>query len=138
MLAFVSTAIRHHSCETRNYRRQTISLSELIKIYEGKTVPLGETISEDIVEIRTARRQRSPEEQTQLRMDVSLVLSKLPEDLRQVAEHLQIESIKETAQSLGLPRSRVYGAIRRLRSIFEDANLKDYLEDSATDLSCAG
>ena len=37
------------------------------------------------------------------------------------------ETITEAAKSLGMPRSTLYGVIGRLKSVFEDAGLRDYL-----------
>ena len=84
-------------------------------------------IVEDEADIRAGRRRRSREEEAQLRLDVSLVLSGLPNDLRKVAERLMTETVTEAAKSLGIPRTTLYGAKERLRRIFENTGLRDYL-----------
>lgn len=123
----ISKLFRDRRPEKRDYRRESGSLNDPIADNEGETTERAYTIGQDEVDIRGGRRNRTREEEAQLRFDVSLVLSRLPEDLRAVAEQLMAETIAEAAKSLGMPRSTLYGAIGRLKPLFEDAGLRDYL-----------
>jgi len=123
----ISKLIRHRKQEMRDYRRESCSLNDLIEDADGDTIERAYTVDQDEADIRTGRRHRTREEEAQLRIDVSLVLSKLPDDLRPVAERLMTETFTEASESLGIPRATLYGARDRLRLIFENAGLRDYL-----------
>ena len=123
----ISTLIRYRTQERRDFRRESFSLNDHIKDPGGEAVERACTIGQDEAEIRIDRRHRSREEDAQLRVDVSLVLSGLPTDLRELAGLLKTQTITEAAQSLGIPRSTLYGSRDRLRRIFENAGLQDYL-----------
>ena len=98
-----------------------------VKDAEGKAIQRADLISQDEVDARRGLPHRSREEQAQLRLDISIVLAMLPDNLRIVAELLKTKTRTEIAKALDIPRSKVYGHIERLRTIFEDAGLGDYL-----------
>ena len=123
----ISKLIRHRRQEMRDHRRETCSLNEVVENGDGETTERACTIDQDEADMHAGRRSRTREDEAHLRLDVSLVLSGLPEDLREVAEHLMSETVTEAAKSLGMPRTTLYGAIGRLRRIFEDAGLREYL-----------
>ena len=123
----ISKLIRHRRQEMRDYRREACSLNELVMNGDGETTERACTVDQDEADIHAGRRSRTREDEAHLRLDVSLVLSGLPDDLRAVAEHLMTETVTEAAKSLGVPRTTLYGAIGRLRQIFEDEGLREYL-----------
>ncbi len=123
----ISKLIRDRKREKRDHRRASGSLNEPIVDGESGTTERVHTISQDVVDVRHRRRDRTREEEAKLRFDVSLVLRELPEDLQAVASQLMGETITEAAKSLGVPRSTLYGAIDRLRSVFRKAGLQHYL-----------
>jgi RNA polymerase sigma-70 factor (ECF subfamily) len=123
----ISKLFRHRKREIRDYRREACSLDDPIEDPEGKTIRRAHTIGQDEADIRLGRRTRAHEEEAQLRIDVSLVLARLPDDLREVAERLKVETISKAARSLGIPRNTLYGSVKRLRLLFEDYGLRDYL-----------
>ncbi len=123
----ISNLFRDRRREKRDYRREFGSLNDHIQDGEGETIERAYTIDQDDVDIRMGHRHRSREEEAHLRLDVSLVMSGLPEDLREIAEVLMKTTITEAAKSLGMPRSTLYGAVGRLRPFFENAGLGDYL-----------
>jgi RNA polymerase sigma-70 factor (ECF subfamily) len=123
----ISKLIRHRKQAKRDYRRESCSLGDMLEGPYGNPIARSETIDQDKAEIRTGKRHRTYEEEIHLRLDVSLVISKLPDDLRPVAEQLMTKTITEAAKSLGIPRTTLYGMRDRLRSIFENADLKKYL-----------
>ena len=123
----ISKLIRDRKREIRNFCRESCSLNDLLEDPEGNTIERAYTIDQDRASIRIGRRNHTSEEEAQLRLDVSLVLSGLPDDLRPIAERLKTQTLTEAANSLGIPRTTLYGAKKRLRRIFEDAGLRHYL-----------
>ena len=123
----ISKLIRYRTQEKRDFRRESFSLNDRIDDPESESIERISTVGQDEADIRIGKRRRSREEEAQLRVDVSLVLSGLPNDLRELAELLKTHTITQAAESLGIPRSTLYGARDRLRCIFENAGLKKYL-----------
>jgi len=128
----ISNLIRYRIQEKRDYRREACSLNEMIVDREGNTVERAQTMCGDAAAIRLGTRDRTRCQEANLRFDVSVMLKGLPEDLRQVAEELKSKSVADTARALGVPRSTLYGAIGRLRVIFAEAGLREYLGESPT------
>jgi len=123
----ISKLLRDRKRERRDFRRIARSLNDPIEDGEGESTERAYTIDQDEVDIRMGHRHCSREEEAHLRLDVSLVVSGLPEDLREIAKRLQTETITEAAKSLGIPRSTLYGKIDRLKLLFENAGLRDWL-----------
>jgi RNA polymerase sigma factor (sigma-70 family) len=59
----------------------------------------------------------------EVRHDVDTVLSKLPEDLRRLADSLKCGSVAQAARDLGVPRTTLRERMRKLRPYFERAGL---------------
>jgi RNA polymerase sigma-70 factor (ECF subfamily) len=123
----ISKLFRHRRREMRDYRRESCSLDDTIEDAEGETIWRACTINQDEAAIRLGRRTRTREEETQLRIDISLVLAKLPDDLREIAGQLLTKSVAEVARDLGIPRTTLYESVKRLRPFFEDTALRNYL-----------
>lgn len=123
----ISKLFRYRRREMRDYRRESCSLDDPIEDAEGKPIRRACSFCQGKAAFRLGKRARSREEEAQLRIDVSLVLEKLPDDLREVAEQLKTETVSDAARNLGIPRTTLYGNIKRIRSLFEDAELQDYL-----------
>jgi len=123
----ISKLIRHRKQKKRDHRRESCSLNDSIEGLYGETIERVATLDQDEVAIRIGRRRCTREEEARLHFDVSIVISRLPNDLRPIAEHLKTETITETAKNLGIPRTPLSGASHRLRGLFEDAGLKKYL-----------
>jgi RNA polymerase sigma-70 factor (ECF subfamily) len=70
---------------------------------------------------------RTDEEWAELASDVADVLAGLPPDDRDLAERLMRQSKAAAARGLGVPRTTLYVALRRLRARFERAGLRGYL-----------
>ena len=62
-----------------------------------------------------------------LRGDLNAVLSKFTPRQRDICDQLLRESVSPAARELGLPRSTVRDEIARIRVIFEEAGLGEYL-----------
>ncbi len=127
----VSTLIRHQRQEKRDYRRPVCSLDAQVEDQDGQARGLDEVLSQDAFDDEVARHDRPQAERLDLRLDLSLVLDELPEDLRQLALRLQTRTVAEIARELGVPRSTLYEkSIARLRKIFEDKGLREYLGEA--------
>jgi RNA polymerase sigma-70 factor (ECF subfamily) len=127
----VSTLIRHQRQEKRDYRRPVCSLDAQVEDQDGQARGLDEVLSQDAFDDEVARHDRPSAERLDLRLDLSLVLDELPDDLRQLALRLQTRTVAEIARELGVPRSTLYEkGIARLRKIFEDKGLREYLGEA--------
>jgi len=127
----VSTLIRHQRQEKRDYRRPVCSLDAQVEDQDGQARGLDEVLGQDAFDDEVARHDRPQAERLDLRLDLSLVLDELPDDLRQLALRLQTRTVAEIARELGVPRSTLYEkGIARLRKIFEDKGLREYLGEA--------
>lgn len=66
-------------------------------------------------------------ERTELRLDLEAVFQQLPPDLRLLAERLMRQTVSEISRQTKVPRSTVQSRVRRLRSWFEQHDLRDFL-----------
>jgi len=64
-------------------------------------------------------------------LDVQGLLRALPQELKRVAELLEVESVTETARRLGVGRGTVYRRIREIREFCEKPQLRKYLRTSS-------
>ncbi|MBU0743174.1 sigma-70 family RNA polymerase sigma factor [bacterium] len=127
----ISTLIRHQRQEKRDYRRPVCSLDAQVEDQDGQARGLDEILSQDAFDEEVARHDRPEAERVDLRLDLTLVLDELPDDLRQLARLLQTRTVAEIARELGVPRSTLYEkGIARLRKIFEDNGLREYLGEA--------
>ena len=123
----IQNIIRHRKQEIRDFRRESYSINGSIEPSDGNSTKFSDLISQDDAEIRRGTRRRSRRDQAQLHLDVSLVVNKIPADLQQVAQLLSEKTVTETAKALGIPRTTLYGNIERLRQIFKNNGLNEYL-----------
>lgn len=127
----ISTLIRHQRQEKRDYRRQVCPLDTPVDTQDGQTLGLDEILSQDAFDEDIARHDRPEVERFDLKLDLSIVLDELPADLRHLAQRLQTRTVAEIARELGVPRSSLYEkGIARLRKIFEDNGLREYLGEA--------
>lgn len=66
-------------------------------------------------------------EMLEMRLDIDRVVSNLPPALRDICEGLKTQTVTQISAETGASRQQVYDAIRKLRGIFDEAGLKDYL-----------
>lgn len=119
--------VRARVAEKRDFRRDAHSLNETVSDAEGGSVERAQTLDASSARTHTGQAQRSAEEQAQLRFDMVEVLKALPEDLRPLAELLMEMSEYAASRVLGKSRRQVANDVARLRELFEDADLRDYL-----------
>ncbi|MCZ2341120.1 MAG: hypothetical protein LC104_04900 [Bacteroidales bacterium] len=66
-------------------------------------------------------------EHSELRHDLAVVLAGLPDELRDLAERLKMQTIAEVAREKQIPRTSLMRQIKHLRRRFEKAHLRDFL-----------
>lgn len=110
----------------RRDHRHTRSLEAPVR-GDDELVRLAQAITRSHHDDRRGRHPRPDPELAQLAGDLGVVLSVLPPKLRDLAERLMRQSVAAAARELGVPRTTLYGDIRRLRRHFERAGLRDYL-----------
>jgi RNA polymerase sigma factor (sigma-70 family) len=124
----ISTLIRHRTQGMRDYSSEAWSLDEPIDELNSAGASRSDALSQDEHDLRTGKHCRPESERIDMRLEVSLVLSELPPDLKELAERLCHQSVTEAARDLGVPRGTLYGTgIARLRKAFEDKGLREYL-----------
>ena len=123
----VATLIEAQKAGIRDYRRCPFSLNDRFEDAEGRSVERMETIDQEDYLLRTGAQSRPSDELSALALDVAAVLEALPPELRELCRRLKAESVTEISRDTGVPRGTIYESIKKLREIFEDAGLKDYL-----------
>ena len=123
----VATLIEAQKAGIRDYRRCRYSLNDCFEDEDGRSVERVETFDQDDYLLRTGAQSRPSEELSTLTIDVAAVLEELPRELHNLCRRLQAETVTEISRDTGVPRGTIYESIKKLRRIFEDAGLKDYL-----------
>ena len=123
----IASLIDAQKAGIRDYRRCCCSLNDPFEEDDGYLVERLDRLDQEAYLLRTGAQARPAEERAALALDVATVLEQLPPELRQLCQRLQAETVSEIARDLGVPRGTLYDSIKKLRKIFEDAGLKDYL-----------
>ena len=123
----LASLIEAQKAGIRDYRRCRCSLNERFEDADGRSVERLETFDQEDYLVRTGAQSRSSEELNRLAVDVATVLEGLPRELRNLCRRLKAETLTEISRDTGVPRGTIYESIKKLREIFEDAGLKDYL-----------
>jgi RNA polymerase sigma-70 factor (ECF subfamily) len=123
----ISKLIRHRTCEMRDYRREACSLNGCLEAENGMTIELSETIAQEELGRRTGRRSRSAQEKWEFAQDMATTLSRLPEHLRRICDLLKTRTVSDAAREMGIPRTTINDHVKKLRDLFEDAGLRNYL-----------
>ena len=124
----IANLIEKQTAHKRDYRRCPCSLNERFEEEEeGRSVERAETLDQEDYLLRIGVEPGAPEELRALALDVAAVLETLPAELGELCQRLKQETVSEISRDTGVPRASLYERINRLREIFEDAGLKDYL-----------
>ena len=123
----VATIIEAQKAGMRDYRLCPCSLNDRFENDEGGSVERIDTINQDDYLQRTGNLSRPISDLRGLSIDVRSAVEKLPPELRDLCKRLQVESVTEISRDTGIPRGTIYESINKLRTLFEDAGLKDYL-----------
>ena len=114
----ICNLLRDRQADMRDYRREAFSLNAEIDTDEGST-ERHEFISQDEVDLRTGRYDRTEVERACRQMDLAAVLDGLTPELRRVAEMLMTQSVAEVARELGIARGTFRDRyLARLREAF--------------------
>jgi RNA polymerase sigma-70 factor (ECF subfamily) len=134
--AFLKTVIERtaaklwqHSLAEMRHPDRSESLQQLVQGEDGFLTEKANTLLEDAHTRRLGTTARSDHDRVDLVHDVATVLAKLPDDLRNLGERLQHQSVGEIARETGMPRSTLRDALKRLRAVFEEAGLDEYLRE---------
>jgi len=123
----VATIIEAQKAGMRDYRLCSCSLNDRLEDEEGRSIERMETIDQEDYLRRTGKLSRPMSELRNLSIDLRSAVQTLPPELRELCKRLQTESVTEISRDTGIPRGTIYESIKKLRAIFEDADLKDYL-----------
>ncbi len=132
--AFVAITVRRHivsmirdnEAAKRDHRR-ACSLHVTVGTPDGP-MELAYTIGEHEIPSRRGCVKRSPQELTELTLDVTECLSEVTDDRqREFYERLKRDSIAQIARDMGIPRTTLNAWLAKLRRRFEERGLKDYL-----------
>jgi RNA polymerase sigma-70 factor (ECF subfamily) len=123
----IATIIEARKAGRRDYRLRCCSLNEHLEDDESGFTERVQTIDEEAYLRRTGRLSRPLAELRDLRLDVREVVERLPPELRELCRRLESDTITEISRDTGVPRGTIYERIKRLRAIFEDAGLREYL-----------
>jgi RNA polymerase sigma factor (sigma-70 family) len=88
-----------------------------------------DTLTNDIgepAELLDHRDDGRSAERSDLAHDLAEVLTALPDELRELAERLKVQSVTQAARDMNVPRTSLLRQVDRLRRCFEDAGLRTY------------
>jgi transcriptional regulator of acetoin/glycerol metabolism len=89
----------------------------------GRPAELAQLIGQRHLDERRQFRPLGAAEAARLALDLAEVLSRVPPELRELADALaEAGSVKEAARALGMSRSGVYRRLRRLRNVLHTLN----------------
>lgn len=123
----VATIIEAQKAGMRDYRLCSCSLNDRLEDEEGRSIERMETIDQEDYLRRTGKLSHPMSELRNLSIDLRSAVQTLPPELRELCKRLQTESVTEISRDTGIPRGTIYESIKKLRAVFEDAGLKDYL-----------
>lgn len=117
--------IRERETDKRRIACLTNSLDEFMRDEDGCVA-----MSDRIGAVAGLEDPRNHIRETQLRMDVSSVLRKLTPDQKRLCRLLGDKgfTIKEASEHLKIPRGTVYEEVMRIRAVFANEGLADYLK----------
>ena len=123
----VASLIEAQKAGIRDYRRCRCSLNECFEDADGRSVERVDTFDQEDYLLRTGGQSRPSEELSALAIDVAAVIEGLPHELRNLCRRLKAETVTEISRDTGVPRGTIYESIKKLRAIFKDAGLRNYL-----------
>lgn len=120
--------IRVRNRRIKNLDFPLFSLNEEIPEEDGFGVMQRvEAIDGEDYLLRTGLLSRPTMELLEMRVDIERILDTLPQSLQEICERLKTQTVTQIAAETGASRQQVYERIRKLRGIFDEAGLKDYL-----------
>ena len=122
----IASMIRDNQAEKRDHRK-SCSIHTIVAKDDDGPVELSDTIGPREANARLGIAPRSDAAQAELGMDVSDVMAQLPDDLRDLCQRLQHDSVSQIARDMGVPRTTVSTAVGKLRAFFEEAGMRRHL-----------
>lgn len=122
----VATILRDAQAGKRDYGDQQ-SLEALVEMAGESPTRLSNTIGDREYNRRRGRHPRTAEELQSLSSDLAAVIGSLPTDQQDLAEKLKSESIAGSARELGIPRTTLNDAVRRLQTRFMQSHVDDHM-----------
>jgi len=123
----VASIIAARKADKRDYRLCCCSLNEQFEDKDGRSIERAETAYMTEYLRRTGKSTRSHEELTNQAIDLQRTQSELPPNLRDLCDCLGDEDITAIARKLNRHRSTVHEHIKRIRILFKNRGLKEYL-----------
>ena len=118
--------IERKKTQKAGFGKWTLSLDERIRTRGKGTIRRIDAISNK-AQMLCPDTQSSELQQSELKIDVERVISRLSPELQELCSHLSTKNVTQISQESGVPRHVLYKSIRKLRRIFEEAGLKNYL-----------
>jgi RNA polymerase sigma-70 factor (ECF subfamily) len=126
----IATIIEARKAGLRDYRLCRCSLDDRFEYGEYEDsfcIERMEIIDQEDYLMRTGKISRPSCELRDLSIDVRQAIEKLPPELRELCRRLDTDTVTEISRDTGIPRGTIYESIKKMRAIFEDAGLRDYL-----------
>ena len=123
----IRTIVRSQTNSHYDVRMHESSLDEQIGIEYGDTVSRGDLIDAEDYLMSIGCQSRSTLELVELRADIHRIVARLSPEMQDLCAHLSLTDIKDASHAMGLPRYKVYDLIRRLRFLFEEGSLGEYI-----------
>jgi RNA polymerase sigma-70 factor (ECF subfamily) len=138
--AFVTRIVEHKAADIldarrtarRDFRLNVCSLSDTVQTAEGDEVSIEDIAHEDAVRSQHSVGELSLEDEVARKVDLERLLAQVPEEQRDLCRRLMSATISEVAAALGVPRTTLYWPVARLRVIFEEAGLREYLKPDSS------
>jgi RNA polymerase sigma-70 factor, ECF subfamily len=123
----IASIIEARKSRFYDFRLHAYSLNEHTQDTEGWIIERGDEIDEDDYLQRTGWRCHHAHDLMNLKADIARILPTLPPELRDLCSRLQNQNVTDISAETGVPRYRIYAEIGRIREVFEQAGLRDYL-----------
>ena len=123
----ISTLIRHRTSTVRDYRREKYSLNEEIDDGEGETMKREELVSSEYIDPTAVDCGLNEMDKEALRQALEPIIDGLPAHMREFCNILMTGSVSAAAREMGIPRTTLQDYVTKIRSIFDDAGLREYL-----------
>jgi len=122
----IASIIEARKAQKRSYRTPVYSLFGWVRDKTNGYIPRIETVDADHYLLRRGRRRRR-EEVLDLRIDLSRATDLLTPELRDLCQRLEHQTPTEISRSTGVPRGTITDRMRKVRTVFEQRGMRDYL-----------
>ena len=123
----IRNMIASRRAQKRDDRRCTCSLDDPIDNLDEKGMTRHEIYNQDDYFGATGGRNRPQRELYDLCIDIRRALGRLSPRQRELAMRLKTQKVTEAAQAMKIPRTTLYGWLERIRGVFVELGLDEYL-----------